>query len=93
MDINQKPSAEPSPREQLGLVPFPPLSDAPSPVEVDKRKIHDLLDGGLSPEEAGRVHDLIHTYREWHNAELEVILEQFAAGHRSNQTQDESGES
>ncbi len=86
MDINQQPSAEPSPREQLGLAPFPPLSDAPSPIAVDRTQIRNLLEGRLSLEEAGRIHDLIHTHREWHNAELEVILEQHETWRQLNET-------
>jgi hypothetical protein len=86
-------SADISSREMIGLSRLPSLSDAPSPVPVDRAKILDLFEGRLSNDEFRRVYSLIHTYREWHNAELAVILEQYEVWRRLKESLGELSES
>ena len=71
-----QPPFEPSLRLELGLRPLPRLSDAASPTPVDREQIRALLEGRLAEPEFRRVLRLIHSYREWHDAQIEVILEQ-----------------
>ena len=93
MENPEQTSADISPREMIGLSRLPPLSDAPAPVPVDRDKIRDLLEGRLSNDEFKRVYSLIHTYREWHNAELAVILEQYEVWRRLKESLGEPSES
>ena len=78
MDFSHSPGPEEaSPLTELGLPARRPLSDLPSPVPVDRDQIRDLLEGRLAFPEFQRVYRLIHTYREWHEVEGEVLLEQY----------------
>lgn len=76
---SQTPSSpsDQSPREEIGLAALQPFSESPSPIPVDRDQIRALLEGRLPVPEFRRVLRLIHTYREWHDAQREVILEQY----------------
>lgn len=66
-------------RDQIGMAPRPRFVEGPPPREVNMNLIRALHRGQLPAEEEVEIEDLITYFREWHDADRQVLLE-FAAG-------------
>lgn len=62
-------------RKQMGIVPRPRFVEGPPPREVNLNLIRALHRGQLSAEEEVEIEDLITYFREWHDADKQVLLE------------------
>ena len=65
-------------RKELGISPRPRFVEGPPPREVNLNLIRELHRGQLSAEEEVEIEDLITYFREWNEADKQVLLE-FAA--------------
>jgi hypothetical protein len=62
-------------RRELGLGPRPEFLNSPPPRPVDRAQVRALHEGNLDPETADEVEDLIVCFREWHDADRQILLE------------------
>ena len=65
-------------RSELGLPPTSTFVEGPPPRPVDLEEVRALLQGLLSPERAEDVESLIVYFREWAEAEKQILLERAA---------------
>lgn len=65
--------------QELGLPEQPRFVDRTPPRVADLEQIRAFHAGTLSPELADEVEDLIALFREWHDAERQVLIENLAA--------------